>query len=248
MDGSTGRRPDEGGGLCVALDSASPRRCLELAHAVAPHAAVLKLGLTAFVAGGPPLVGRVGSLRPVFLDLKLHDIPAQVAGAVEAARRLGPAYITVHAAGGPEMVQAAARAAEDGLEVLAVTVLTSIEQATLAATGVTDSPSAQVERLAELALGAGATGLVCSPLEVRALRTRFGPRARGGPLLVVPGARGPDAAAQDQRRVGPAATARAEGADLVVVGRAITAAADPADAAQRVAAELGSAATVDSGA
>ena len=235
-------------GLCVALDSPSPERCLGLARAVAPHAAVLKVGLTAFVAAGPSLVREVGSLRPVFLDLKLHDIPAQVAGAVEAAAAHGVAYLTVHAAGGAAMVQAAARAAGAGLRVLAVTVLTSIDEDALATTGVTGGVGVQVERLAALALEAGAEGLVCSPREVAALRGRFGERAGGGPILVVPGARAPDAPTEDQRRVGPAATARADGADLVVIGRAITGADDPAAAAERVAAELRASERASSGA
>jgi orotidine-5'-phosphate decarboxylase len=229
-----------GGSLCVALDWPDPDRCLAVARRVSPHAAVLKVGLTAFCAGGAALVAEIGALRPVFLDLKLLDIPAQVGGAVSAARALGVRYVTAHASGGAPMLEAAVESAGDAIDILGVTVLTSLDDAALASVGVSGGAAAQVDRLAELALGAGAGGLVCSALEVGALRERFGPRSEGGPLLVVPGARASGAAGHDQLRVGPPERARAEGADLVVVGRPITTASDPAAAAERMAAALAS--------
>jgi orotidine-5'-phosphate decarboxylase len=218
--------------LCVALDLADPGDCRRVAAAVAPHAGALKVGLTAFVAGGPGLVRDVARLRPVFLDLKLHDIPAQVGGAVARVGELGARWLTVHASGGGAMVAAAAEAAPDSLVVLGVTVLTSLDNADLAATGVARRVSDQVARLAELAVGAGAGGLVCSPLEVAALRSRFGERRSGGPWLVVPGVRPVGGAAHDQRRVATPAEALAAGADLVVVGRPIVSARDPVEAAR----------------
>ena len=237
----TPSRPVDGatdGPLCVALDWPDPERCVAVAREVSPHAAVLKVGLSAFSAGGPELVTRIAALRPVFLDLKLLDIPAQVGGAVAAARALGVRYVTAHATGGSPMLEAAVASAGDSLDILSVTVLTSLDDAALASVGVDGGVAAQVDRLAKLALAAGAGGLVCSPLEVGALRKCFGPQTAGGPLLVVPGARPPGAREDDQRRTGPPQRARAEGADLVVVGRPITAAPDPAAAAERLAAEL----------
>ena len=229
--------------LCVALDSPDPERCLALASAVAPHASALKVGLTAFAAGGPSLVTRIGRLRPVFLDLKLHDIPAQIAGAVRAGRSLGVSLMTVHASGGAEMIRTAVTAAGDEVRVLAVTVLTSLGDQDLADTGVIGDMPSQVSRLASLAVHAGAHGLVCSPLEVETVRRRFGARDQGGPLLVVPGVR--DAQGKDdQQRVGPGGRAVALGADLVVVGRPITSQGDPRAAAERVARELAEAASI----
>jgi orotidine-5'-phosphate decarboxylase len=223
--------------LCVALDGTDARACERVAARVAEHAGVLKVGSTSFVAGGPGLVRRLARLRPVFLDLKLHDIPAQVAGAVEGAASLGASYATVHAAGGAAMVKAAVASGGDEVAVLAVTLLTSLDAGDLGALGVVGSARAQVFRLADLALGGGVAGLVCSSLEAAELRKRFGARADGGPLLVVPGVRPTGVEADDQRRTATPAAAVGAGADVIVVGRPITAATDPASAAQRIAAE-----------
>ena len=238
-------KPDGGAGLlelranplCVALDFDDPGRCLRVATATA-FAGTQKIGLTAFSAGGPDLVREVIALGPVFLDLKLHDIPAQVGGAVATVGELGVSYTTVHAAGGAEMLRASAEAAGDGLIVLAVTVLTSLSNEDLDSIGVGSSPLDQVLRLAELALGAGVSGLVCSPLEVSAIRQRWGPRSRGGPFLVVPGIRPYGAASDDQKRTMGPREAIDAGADLLVVGRPITAAPDPARAARDILAEV----------
>ena len=223
--------------LIVALDTTDPARAAAWAAATAPHAGLFKLGLEFFLANGPPGVRAITG-RPIFLDLKLHDIPNTVAGAVRAVLPLAPRMLTVHAAGGAAMIEAARTAAEKAGAgrpmVLAVTVLTSLDASALAATGVADPPAAQVLRLARLALAAGADGLVCSPLEVAILRDALGAR----PTLVVPGIRPAGAAAGDQARTLTPEQAVAAGADWIVVGRPITTAPDPAAAAAAIAAAV----------
>jgi orotidine-5'-phosphate decarboxylase len=220
--------------LIVALDTAKPAQAQAWAEAVAPHAGLLKLGLEYFLANGPEGVRAIGQ-RPVFLDLKLHDIPNTVAGAVRSVLPLRPAMLTLHAAGGLAMIAAARTAAETVPErpiLLAVTVLTSLDAATLHATGVAGGPRQQVLRLARLALEAGADGLVCSAHEVSMLRDALGEK----PVLVVPGIRPAGAATGDQARVMTPEDAIAAGADWIVVGRPITGAADPGAAAAAIAA------------
>ena len=224
--------------LCVALDVSDPRRCIRLAGSVAPAAGLLKVGLTSFAAGGPRLVAEIRAFAPVFLDLKLHDIPAQVGGAVDAIAELGVVYTTVHASGGTAMLRAAADAGNGRVAVLAVTLLTSLTDADLTELGIDADLEEQVLRLGEVALESGVDGLVCSPREVGALRARFGPRDRGGPHLVVPGIRPRDSAANDQQRVMTPREAIELGADVIVVGRPITGAADPATAARALIAEI----------
>ena len=163
--------------LCAALDFPSLAAAEPFARRIAPHVGMLKVGLELFVAEGPPAVRAVAALgRPVFLDLKLHDIPNTVEGAARSAAASGAALLTVHAAGGAEMVRAAVRGAGPGVRVLAVTVLTSLDAAALEGIGLAGPPEAAVVRLARLAVGAGAGGLVCSPQEVRG-----GPRRGRGP-------------------------------------------------------------------
>lgn len=231
-------------GLCVALDAPDLATAERWAAACAPHAGLLKVGLELFSAEGAAAVQRIGAHRPVFLDVKLHDIPNTVAGAIRALSAFGPAWITVHAAGGPAMVQAARDAAERAggahrPKILAVTVLTSIDAATLSETGVAGGTVQQVLRLARLAFAAGADGLVCSPREVRPIRDALG----AGPALVVPGVR-PAArdwagsTSDDQARTATPEEMRAAGATWIVVGRPITRAADPGAAAQAIAAAL----------
>ncbi len=223
--------------LIVALDTTDAARAAGWAEAVAPHCGLFKLGLEFFLANGGAGV-RAISGRPIFLDLKLHDIPNTVAGAVRAVLPLGPRMLTLHAAGGGAMIAAARRAAEAAGParpmLLAVTVLTSLDAAGLAATGVADSPAAQVLRLARLAIEAGADGLVCSPLEVAMLRDALGP----GPALVVPGIRPAGSAAGDQMRTMTPREAVEAGADWIVVGRPITAAPDAGQAAAAIAAAI----------
>jgi len=226
------------GRLIPAIDTADPDRAAALAAALAPCCGALKLGLELFAAEGPRAARAMGAVAPVFLDLKLHDIPNTVAGAVRALLPLKPAMLTLHAAGGPAMLAAAREAAEKAGAarpiLLAVTVLTSMDAAALAETGVAGGPVQQVLRLARIALAAGADGLVCSPQEVARIRDAFG----AAPLLVVPGVRPAGHAAGDQARVATPAEAVAAGADWIVVGRPITGAADPAAAARVIAESL----------
>ncbi|MEA2498652.1 MAG: orotidine-5-phosphate decarboxylase [Actinomycetota bacterium] len=224
--------------LCVALDSTDRVEIDRIAEATYEHVGVFKVGLMTFIAHGRDLVGELAARRPVFLDLKLHDIPAQVAGAVLGAADTGASFVTVHASGGHDMLRAAAENAPDGLAVLAVTILTSLDEGSMRAVGLAGPPESAVLRLAELALGAGADGLVCSPLEVAAVRKRFGSAAEGGPVLVVPGIRSAADARGDQRRTLGAAEAVDAGADVIVVGRPIYESPDPAAAAAALAAEV----------
>ena len=224
--------------ICVALDFDDPARVREIAGATSDHVGIFKIGLTAYATGGPALVRELAAQHPVFLDLKFHDIPAQVSGAVRAVAATGALFTTVHASGGPAMVAAAVDAAGNAVTVLAVTVLTSLDDGALDAIGIHLPASQAVVRLAGLALAAGAHGLVCSPREVAALRSEFGARRDGGPLLVVPGIRAEGEAHGDQRRTMSATEALAAGADVIVVGRPITAAPDPAEAARRLFEEI----------
>jgi len=193
--------------------------------------------LELFIAEGKPLVEEVQRRGySIFLDLKLHDIPNTVASAVHAAGRLGVSMLTVHAAGGPEMLSAAAEASAEGLVLLAVTVLTSMDTAQMEATGIPGTAGTQVDRLAKLALSCGIPGLVCSPNEVAGLRAQMGPE----PLLVIPGVRPKGAEAGDQKRVATPAAAITAGASYLVVGRPITRAVDPGAAARAILAEMGS--------
>ena len=226
-------------GLCVALDAPDLATAESWARAVAPQAGLLKVGLELFSAEGGQAVRRIAQHGKVFLDLKLHDIPNTVAGAVRSLAPLRPAWLTIHAAGGAAMIAAAREAAEkaggaDRMKILAVTVLTSIDAATLSDTGVSGGPVQQVLRLARLAVAAGADGLVCSPREVAPLRAALG----DGPALVVPGVRPAGSAADDQARTATPEEMAAAGADFVVVGRPITKAADPAAAAAAIARAL----------
>jgi orotidine-5'-phosphate decarboxylase len=168
----------------------------------------------------------------VFLDLKLHDIPNTVAGAVRSATHAGASLLTIHAGGGAAMMSAAAEAASapNSPRLLAVTVLTSMDASELAGIGITASPADQVLRLAKLAKKSGIDGMVCSPEEVAALRKETGPDT----LLVVPGIRPAGSGSDDQKRIATPAQAIADGASMLVVGRPITRAADPAAAAQSI--------------
>ncbi len=223
--------------LITAIDTADMSHARQLAAAVAPSCGLIKLGLEFFLSNGPQGLAAAGD-APIFLDVKLHDIPNTVAGAVRALLPLGLRMLTVHAGGGAAMVAAARAAAEAAGQsrplILAVTVLTSLDAAALQATGVPGEVSAQVLRLGRLALQAGADGLVCSAHELAPLRAALGDH----PLLVVPGIRPEGSATGDQARVmSPVAAVRA-GADYIVVGRPITQAADPAGAAAAIAASL----------
>ena len=224
--------------LIVALDVPDAASAANLVSQLENTCHWFKVGLELFVAAGPavlePLVARGHS---VFLDLKLYDIPNTVAGAVRSAAGLGVRMITLHAAGGPAML-AAARAALEGVEappeLLAVTVLTSLDQGQLSAAGIDRAPGAQVELLARMGLTAGLKGFVCSPQEVAALRQMTGPKG----VLVVPGIRPAGAAVGDQKRIATPVDALRAGASYLVVGRPITQAADPAEAAEAILEEM----------
>lgn len=227
----------------VAIDTTDIERAAALAGAVGPHVGGLKLGLEFFGAHGPDGVRRLSARGlPVFLDLKLHDIPNTVAGAMRGLVRLKPSLTTLHGGGGKAMIEAAVGAAAEAAaeigvarpRLLAVTVLTSTAESELAGLGVAGSMAEQVKRLAGLAQEAGADGVVASPHEIEPLRRQCGP----GFLLVIPGIRPAWAAANDQKRVMTPAEAKALGADILVIGRPITAAADPCAAAQRIVQEL----------
>jgi orotidine-5'-phosphate decarboxylase len=224
------------GRLIAALDLPDAAAAAALAGRLAGQVGLVKLGLEFFCAAGPDGVRQVAAAGvPVFLDLKLHDIPNTVAGAVRSVLPLRPAMLTVHAGGGAAMLAAAREAAgDDGPMLLAVTVLTSLDQAALAATGVAGAAQAQVLRLAQLAAAAGMDGIVCSPAEVAPIRAALGSR----PGLVVPGIRPEGSPADDQARIATPARAVADGADWLVVGRPITQAADPVAAARAIAASV----------
>jgi orotidine-5'-phosphate decarboxylase len=223
--------------IIAALDTTDLAMAQTWARTLGTEVGMLKLGLAFYLAHGAAGVKAV-TKAPVFLDLKLHDIPNTVAGAVSAILPVGAAMLTLHAAGGSAMIAAARRAAEAAgparPKLLAVTVLTSLSAEALAETGVSATPQAQVLRLAKLALAAGADGIVCSPQEVAMLRDEVGP----APLLVVPGIRPLGSATGDQARTLTPREAVAAGADWLVIGRPITEAPDPAAAAAAIAADL----------
>jgi orotidine-5'-phosphate decarboxylase len=224
--------------IIVALDVPDQSSLAGLLGVLGSRIGLAKVGLELFSALGPRAVSLAAERGlGVFLDLKLHDIPNTVAGAVRAASALGVRLLTVHAAGGGKMIEAAAEAArqsDSSPAVIAVTVLTSLAPADLEQIGLPKDPSVAVERLADLALGAGADGLVCSPREVGILRQRFGP----GPLLITPGVRLKEASRDDQARTATPAQAVAAGADYLVIGRPITRAPDPAAAVEAIVAGM----------
>jgi len=220
--------------IYVAIDTPDLARAMEIAEAVRDHVGGVKLGLEFFSAQGPDGVRQLGQLGlPVFLDLKLHDIPNTVAKAVKALAPLEPAILTVHAAGGIEMLEAAKGAALPATKVVAVTVLTSLCADDLLAIGVVDPPDVQVGRLAHLAYTAGLDGIVCSGAEVATARLRW-----SGGFFVVPGIRPAGSDLADQKRVVTPLHALECGADVLVIGRPITAAGDPGKAAADIFSEL----------
>ncbi len=224
--------------LIVALDVPDAASALALVARLEKNCQWFKVGLELFVAAGPAVIEPLAERgHSVFLDLKLHDIPNTVAGAVRTAAALGVKMMTLHAAGGPLMLSAA-RAALDGLaappELVAVTVLTSMDQAQGNAVGLYRPPAEQVELLARMGLEAGMNGFVCSPQEVARLRALTGPAG----VLVTPGIRPAGAAVGDQKRIATPAEALRQGASFLVVGRPITQAADPAEAAEAILKEM----------
>ncbi len=217
--------------LIVALDFPDRATALALVDLLPHEVLWYKVGLELYLAEGAPIIHELRARgKRIFLDLKLHDIPNTVAAAVRIAARTGADLLTLHASGGPTMIRAAieaAHATDQPLALLAVTVLTSMNAAELAAAGVPTTPADQVAHLAAMALDAGAAGLICSPLEVATLRAQHGP----APILVVPGIRATTDALGDQQRTASAADTIRAGASRIVVGRPITQATDPARAA-----------------
>ena len=220
--------------IFVAIDTPEMAKALRLAKAVKRHAGGLKLGLEFFSANGRAGVLELADLGlPIFLDLKLHDIPNTVAKAVIALREIEPAVLTVHAAGGQAMMEDAKAAAPAGTKVVGVTVLTSLDERDLKATGVRGDPHDQVERLAKLSRAAGLDGIVCSGAEVKAAH-----RAWPKGFFVVPGVRLPNGNNADQKRVITPRAAMDSGASILVIGRPISAAEDPDAALRAIAATL----------
>jgi orotidine-5'-phosphate decarboxylase len=227
--------------IYVALDTPDLGRAKALAKALKGAAGGFKLGLEFFSANGPEGIAAMAvEGLPLFLDLKLHDIPNTVAGAVRALTPFRPAYMTLHASGGAAMLKAAADAAAEAGDarprLLGVTVLTSLDQADLLGLGIAGSPAQQVMRLAALSKSSGLDGVVCSPAEVEMVRKTVGKEF----TIAVPGIRPAGSAAGDQKRTLTPREAAKAGADILVIGRPITAAPDPAAAARAIAAELGS--------
>ena len=227
--------------LIVALDLPLADS-LVLAREIRGHAGWVKVGMTTFYESGPRAVASMRELGfKVFLDLKLFDIPHQVGGAARATAATGADMLTIHASGGAAMARAARRGAEAAagqggrMALLGVTVLTSMDADTLGSVGVSRPLAEQVGALASLAVGSGADGIVCSPLEARSMRELLGPDA----LIVTPGVRPAGADVGDQSRVATPADAIAAGASHIVVGRPVTQAADPARACDDIVAQLG---------
>ena len=221
--------------IAVALDAPSLDTAARWANLVTPHVSTVKIGLELYLRYGPEAVASVrgASNVAVFLDLKLNDIPATVAGAARSVARLRPELLTVHAVGGMAAVRAAVEAAPD-TKIVAVTVLTSLSDADLERLGVAGPVGDAVRRLAALAVEAGARGVVCSPREVAAVRTEVGPDI----TLITPGVRPAGSEANDQARIATPEEALRAGADLLVIGRPITGAADPGAAAAAIGASL----------
>lgn len=224
--------------LIVALDYGSAADALAMVDRLEQSCLWFKVGLELYLAAGRGIVEMLGNRGfNVFLDLKLHDIPNTVAGAVRSLADSGASLLTVHAAGGPAMLAAAVEAAASksaSPRLLAVTVLTSMDQSQLQATGIAATAAEQVRRLGAMALSTGVDGLVCSPLEAAAIRAQHGSQ----PLLVVPGIRPQGSSANDQQRIAGPAEAIAAGASMLVVGRPITQASDPAAAAASILREI----------
>ena len=220
--------------IFVAIDTPDLDRARALAKTVAPLAGGLKLGLEFFCHNGRAGIAELAATGlPIFVDLKFHDIPNTVAGAIQALGDLTPAVLTVHAGGGRAMMEDAKAAAPAGTKVVAVTLLTSLDRDDLSSIGVAGKTSGQVERLAELARAAGLDGIVCSGNEVAAAHAAW----KDG-FFVVPGIRPAESAAGDQKRVMTPRAALDAGASILVIGRPITAADDPAAALRAIAATL----------
>jgi orotidine-5'-phosphate decarboxylase len=229
--------------LIVALDVDTPAKALDLVQRLHNVAGMFKVGSQLFTAAGPQVVRDIIALdSKVFLDLKFHDIPHQIAGAARSAAELGVSLFTIHASGGSEMMRRAAESVAEVSQqtgvrsrVLAITVLTSMDATTLSDIGVSSTPSESVMRLVKLAEAAGVDGVVASPLEIETIRSTV---SNPNFLVVTPGIRPAATANEDQKRVATPASAIAAGASYLVVGRPITGAPDPLAAAEQIIAEM----------
>jgi orotidine-5'-phosphate decarboxylase len=221
--------------IIVALDVPTKDAALELVQKLKPEISFYKIGLQLYTTAGPTIVREVlATGANVFLDLKLHDIPNTVARAVESAGHLGVDMLTIHLSGGLEMVRAAASARKGDMLILGVTVLTSANEETLREVGISDKIDSQVLRLARLGRAAGVQGLVASPHEIKKLRAEFGDKIK----IVTPGVRPSWAEAGDQKRFMTPREAIDAGADYLVIGRPITAHANPREAVSKILDEL----------
>lgn len=225
--------------ICVALDTPDIDRARALAKALKPHVGHMKIGMEFFYAHGAKGYEAVAAEGlPIFLDLKLHDIPNTVASGMKSLMRLSPrpAIINLHAAGGMDMMKAAADAVDRRAKLIAVTILTSLSNEDIWAVGFNakQKTSAHAASLAKLAKAAGLDGVVCSPHDLAGIRAATGPEF----LTVVPGIRPAECASHDQKRIATPRAARTAGADILVIGRAITGSPDPVAAAQKILDEL----------
>jgi len=222
--------------LIVALDVPSAIHIPDVVRKLPANVSFYKVGLELYTAAGPAALTYLKDAgKKVFLDLKLHDIPRTVARSVESATTLGVDLLTVHACGGRAMLEAAAAAARDRLHIVAVTVLTSLDQSDLDSIGVQRELHNHILALGKLAIDSGVPGLVCSPLETRSVRDALGK----DPILVTPGIRPAGSEAGDQKRIATPAMAAADGSTYIVVGRPILEAPNPGLAAEQILAELG---------
>ena len=221
--------------LIVALDVPTAKQIPEVLRQLPESVSFYKVGLELYTAEGPQALAYLKDAgKKVFLDLKLHDIPRTVARAVESATSLGVDILTVHACGGRAMLEAAAEAGNNRLNIVAVTVLTSLDQTDLETIGVQRELRSHILALGNLAIESGIQGLVCSPLETRSFRETLGP----DPILITPGIRPAGTEAGDQKRIATPAMAATDGASYIVVGRPILEAPNPGLAAEQIIAEL----------
>lgn len=227
-------KPDYANRIVVALDTSDWDQFRHWCRTLGPRVGLLKVGLEAFVKWGPAAVEEARATARVFLDLKLHDIPNTVARAVNAVGDLGVDYVTAHATGGADMLRAASEAGHDRVRILAVTLLTHMDEESLAGLGIEDRPDVLVSAWAHLAAGAGCAGAVCSPREVARLRSSL----PGSFVLATPGVRPAGSLLDDQKRTATPAEALGAGADLLVVGRPLTGCDNPEAALDRLLAEL----------
>ncbi|PYI90350.1 MAG: orotidine-5'-phosphate decarboxylase [Verrucomicrobia bacterium] len=220
--------------IIVALDVATEKEALALMVLLSGEVGAFKIGLQSYTTTGPGLIRAAFLLGPVFLDLKLHDIPNTVAKAVESAGKLGVKMLTIHLSGGSEMIRAAVAARSNNMLLLGVTVLTSSTDKTLAEIGIAEKTSDHVLRLARLGVANGIDGLVASPHEARMLRDEFGDKIK----IVTPGIRPAESDPGDQKRFATPREAIDAGADYLVIGRPVTGTVDPKAAVQRIVEEL----------